>query len=103
MSMTTFPFFALDRHNDEFRLFVKVNKSINKRLDLTLSSLQSYTLMSLPIEGSLSMYELSKRIGVTCSSMTRIVYPLVRKGLVDRGHDNEDRRIVQISLTKKER
>lgn len=66
-----------------------------------ISSSQSYTLMSIPQEGSLSMYEISKIMGIACSSMTRIVNPLVKKGLIQRGTDETDRRIVLINLTKK--
>lgn len=60
---------------------------------------QGYTLLSLPQEGHLSMNELSEAMGITCSTMTRIVDPLVNKKLVQRKTDDEDRRIVRVSLT----
>lgn len=64
---------------------------------------QGYAVLTLPREGSLSMYELSEAIGITGSTMTRIVDPLVNKGLVQRKTDDEDRRIVRVSLTEQGR
>lgn len=46
------------------------------------------------------MNELSEAMGITGSTMTRIVDPLVHKKLVQRKPDEEDRRIVRVSLTE---
>ena len=65
-----------------------------------VSSSQGYAMLSLPQEGSLTMNELSERMELSCSTMTRIVDPLVNKMFVQRKSDYEDRRIVRISLTE---
>lgn len=60
---------------------------------------QGYALMFLPQEGNLSMNDLSEVMGIANSTMTRVIDPLVKKGLVQRAPDDEDRRIVRVSLT----
>lgn len=62
---------------------------------------QGYTLLSLPQEGTLSMNELSDAMEMACSTMTRLVDPLVSKELVYRKPDDVDRRIVRVGLTAK--
>ncbi len=60
---------------------------------------QSYTIMSLPRDGDLAMNALSQALGVAGSTATRMVDQLVRKQLVTRRQDPEDRRVVRVSLT----
>ena len=60
---------------------------------------QGYTVLRLPHEGTLSMNELSKSMGVDNSTMTRMVDQLVQKGLVLRHLDDTDRRVVRVGLT----
>ncbi|NJD03594.1 MAG: winged helix-turn-helix transcriptional regulator [Ruminiclostridium sp.] len=69
----------------------------------SVTSSQGYSLLSLPQEGSLTMNEMSETMGIACSTMTRIVDPLVDKKLVRRDPDAEDRRIVRVSLTEQGR
>ncbi len=64
---------------------------------------QGYTMLSLPEEGTLSMNELSKTMGVDNSTMTRMVDQLVDKHLVYRKADEKDRRLVRIGLTERGR
>lgn len=64
---------------------------------LTLS--QCYTIEALGQKGSLTMNELSGELGVTVSTMTRIITVLVRDGVVLRQENPQDRRQVKIQLT----
>ncbi len=64
---------------------------------------QSGTLLALPEAASLSMNELSQAMGLAGCTMTRVVDELVRKDLVSRGPDPEDRRIVRVELTERGR
>lgn len=68
-----------------------------------VTSSQGYTLLALPRQGHLSMNELSEAMGVANSTMTRMVDQLVRKGLVQRRPDDEDRRMVQVRLSEQGR
>lgn len=60
---------------------------------------QSYTILSFPEKGTLSMNELSKTMNVDNSTMTRMVDQLVGKALVCRKPDEKDRRLVRVGLT----
>lgn len=60
---------------------------------------QGYTLLSLPLKGSMTMNDLSSAMGLANSTTTRVVDELVRKGFVHRKSDNADRRVVKIELT----
>ena len=62
---------------------------------------QCYTIETLAQGGGLSMHELSKDMGVTMSTMTRVIDVLVRDGVVARGSNPEDRRKVCVELTAK--
>lgn len=64
-----------------------------------ITATQGYTLLAFPNEADLSMNELSEQMGLASSTMTRMVDHLVRKGLVGRQHDEDDRRVVRVSLT----
>lgn len=69
-----------------------------QQLDVTAS--QGYILLALPEMDSISMNDLSIKMRLANSTMTRMVDQLVLKGMVDRAQDNQDRRIVLIRLTK---
>jgi DNA-binding MarR family transcriptional regulator len=64
-----------------------------------VTSSQGGTLLSLPLNKTLKMIELSNAMSVDNSTMTRMVDQLVEKGLVLRKADEKDRRLVQIGLT----
>lgn len=64
---------------------------------------QCYTVESLARKGMLTMNELSKDVGVTISTMTRIIDILTRDGIVDRKRNQKDRRQVCVKLSKKGR
>lgn len=62
---------------------------------------QAYTLLTLPSAVSITMNDLSAKMELASSTMTRMVDQLVAKGLVERQHDEEDRRVVWVKLTVK--
>jgi len=61
---------------------------------------QCYVLIELQKSTELTMNELSDRMNLNTSTMTRIVNNLVRDGLIERSKDKEDRRVVVVGLTK---
>lgn len=60
---------------------------------------QGYTILTLPESDSMTMNALSETMGLANSTMTRMVDQLVDKGFVRRTTDDEDRRVVRVSLT----
>jgi DNA-binding MarR family transcriptional regulator len=64
-----------------------------------VTSSQGGTILSLPLNKTLKMIDLSNAMNVDNSTMTRMVDQLVDKGLVLRKADEKDRRLVQIGLT----
>lgn len=62
---------------------------------------QCYALLELKKAGSLTMNELSERMNLNTSTMTRIMDNLVRDQYVIRDRDEADRRVVVVSLTDK--
>ncbi len=79
------------------RNYEKCDRECVKQLDVTVS--QAATIFCFPEEGSLTMRGLSELMGLAESTMTRTVDQLVAKELVQRELDNEDRRVVRVSLT----
>lgn len=69
-------------------------------LEHGVTAAQGYTLLCLPRKGGMAMSDLSEAMGLAGSTMTRMVDPLVQKGLASRAPDNEDRRIVRVALTE---
>ncbi len=67
--------------------------------DVTVSQLR--VLLALHTSGTSSMRELAATVGVVPSTATGIVDALVKKGLVSRKHDLNDRRQVICSLSPK--
>lgn len=62
---------------------------------------QCYTLLELEKSGSITMNELSDRMNLSSSTMTRIMDNLVRDGYIERQKSSEDRRLVIVSLSDK--
>jgi DNA-binding MarR family transcriptional regulator len=72
-----------------------------KGLDVPLAQLKS--LFMIASKGSTSVGKLSDDLGVTPGDVTGIVDRLVRQGLVSRGEDPEDRRVIVLQATDKGR
>ncbi len=68
--------------------------------NLTITGSQGYTLLAIPDRDSISMNDLSLKMRLAGSTMTRMVDALVQKGLADRQPDVEDRRVVRVRLTE---
>lgn len=79
------------------RLTYILEKSTFKLKGFTSS--QAYTLLELLENGELSMREISQRMALDCSTMTRNISKLVDLGLVERCSCHSDRRITRISLS----
>ena len=71
------------------------------QIDLTLPQLKTMVVLAGP--GSIRMSQLSQMLGTNLSTMTGIVDRLVERGLVERGADPEDRRIVLVQLAEQGR
>jgi DNA-binding MarR family transcriptional regulator len=65
------------------------------------TSSQCYSLIEILKSGSLTMNELSDRMNLDTSTMTRVIDKLVRDELIKRDRDEADRRIVLVTLTEK--
>ncbi len=61
---------------------------------------QCYTLLELKKTSGLTMNELSEKMNLNTSTMTRIINNLVRDGYVQRSREEGDRRIVLVGLTE---
>ena len=62
---------------------------------------QCYVLLELKKINNLTMNELSEKMNLNTSTMTRIINNLVRDGFIQRLRDESDRRIVLVMLTDK--
>ncbi len=60
---------------------------------------QAYTLLAVPNGEPVTMNALSEKMGLAHSTMTHTVDLLVKKKLVERKSDPEDRRVVRIRVT----
>ncbi len=67
--------------------------------DLSLSYVHALAL--LQAEGPLSMSRLADRMGVSLPNATGIIGRMEERGLVEREHDERDRRVVHARLTDK--
>jgi MarR family transcriptional regulator, organic hydroperoxide resistance regulator len=63
------------------------------------TSTQCYVLLEILKVQSLTMNELSDKLNLNSSTMTRVIDNLVRDGYITRTRDEVDRRIVLVSLT----
>jgi DNA-binding MarR family transcriptional regulator len=57
-------------------------------------------LITLAISGPLSVSDLAERTGMTVAHASLVVGELARAGLVDRNHDERDRRRIIVSLSE---
>ena len=69
--------------------------------DLDISSQQMGILMSLTLGLGATPFELSKLLGIDTGLMTRMLDKLEAKELLERSRSLEDRRVVNLALTKK--
>lgn len=67
--------------------------------DLDITGQQAAVLLSIP-RGAATPHELSKLLGIDTGLMTRMVDKLEVRGLLTRNRSLEDRRMVNLTLTK---
>lgn len=85
-----------------FRVLPMLRKRM-LRLDLLQSQYgiplsHAQVLMMLNDSGSMSVSEISKRLGIAKPNITPLVDRLISSGLVDRVRDTEDRRVVNVVI-----
>ena len=68
--------------------------------DLDITSQQMGILLSLRQDVATTPFELSKHLGIDTGLMTRMLDKLETKGLLERSRSIEDRRVVNLKLTK---
>ena len=64
-----------------------------------ISSTQLHVLFMLMSDGPSTMSRLADSLGVSLSNVTGLVDRMVENGLVERGRDSDDRRVVTVSTT----
>lgn len=69
--------------------------------DLDITSQQMGILVSMKHRLAATPFELSKLLGIDTGLMTRMLDKLEAKGLLKRSRSADDRRVVNLSLTKK--
>ena len=70
------------------------------KLEMSLSRFELVALMTTEKSQNVTMSILAQKIAVPMSTATGIVDRLVKKGLLERGRSDEDRRVVTVSLTE---
>ena len=68
--------------------------------ELGVTASQGYILLALPETGSLTMNDLSIKMKLANSTMTRMADQLIQKNMITRESDLDDRRIVRVRLTE---
>ncbi|MCO4774350.1 MAG: winged helix-turn-helix transcriptional regulator [Deltaproteobacteria bacterium] len=87
------------RMSDLVRRLQLLERDALASLELTLP--QAHALHALRGAGSLRMQELAASLGLAQSTVTRLVAPLKRMGLLDRRPDRKDGRATRAFLTEK--
>ncbi len=85
------------RMSDLIRRLQLLERESKAELDLTLP--QAHAIHALDAAGSLRMQELAATLGLAQSTVTRLVAPLKRVGLLDRRPDRNDGRATRAFLT----
>lgn len=66
-----------------------------------LSITEIHTVEAVGLYGSKTMSEISAELEITMGTLTTAVDKLIRKGYLERSRSDSDRRIVNVSLTKR--
>jgi long-chain acyl-CoA synthetase len=82
----------------------RVTAWLAKRVEFALAqvdlTLPQYRVLGILVEGSAAASGLAGRLAVRPSSVTAIIDGLVARGLVDRSHQEDDRRRIALRLTE---
>jgi len=89
--------------NPSVGTYGRVTSWLSKRVELTLAQMEltlpQYRVLGILAEGSADASGLAGRLAVRPSSVTAIIDGLVARGLVDRRHEECDRRRIALRLT----
>jgi DNA-binding MarR family transcriptional regulator len=96
--MTTERIMNFREHLRHFERAIEIQNSSNCCCGVTLT--QCHTLMELDKQDNISLKDLSERLYLDKSTLSRIVEGLVNLGLVDRDIPKNNRRTILIKLTK---
>jgi long-chain acyl-CoA synthetase len=81
----------------------RVTAWLSKRVEVALTqvdlTLPQYRVLGILVEGRAAASGLAGRLAVRPSSVTAIIDGLVARGLVDRAHEEDDRRRIALRLT----
>jgi DNA-binding MarR family transcriptional regulator len=97
------------KNDDEYNEFLFLMSQLARKLNILdrdeklcygVTVQQSYIIEVLCRHGSLTMNELSKKVGVAVSTMTRICDVIVRNGITKRRINPADRRQIYMELTE---
>lgn len=83
-----------------FTLFRKISALITEQLEEHLTIEQHYAIRYLVVYGPCTVSELAEALLVKPSAVTAQMNRLVSRGLVQRIRNEEDRRVVYLSLTE---
>ena len=73
-------------------------RKLSSKFDLTLS--QSLLLIYVPFEG-ITISDLSDKLGVDISTMTRNIQRIEKQGLIERSKNLDDKRSIKLHLSKR--
>tara|TARA_Y100001968_G_scaffold59198_1_gene50260 strand:- start:181 stop:603 length:423 start_codon:yes stop_codon:yes gene_type:complete len=73
-------------------------RKLSSKFDLTLS--QSLLLIYVPFEG-ITISDLSDKLGVDISTMTRNIQRIEKQGLIERSKNLDDKRSIKLNLSKR--
>lgn len=97
----------MDKQIDMLKRFIRLNSEMRKVIwnpevnaQFTIGRKQLATLTALNDKGELNMTNLAREVGVSNQQLTKIVDVLVRRNLVQRGSNPNNRRVVLVSLTQ---
>ncbi|MCR5815446.1 MAG: MarR family transcriptional regulator [Ruminococcus sp.] len=88
--------------NSLFRIYPVCRKLVFDTFDKKkygITRTQQVIMLTLGVNGSLTMSGLASKINTSNEQATRAVAQLVEKGFIERMHDSANRRIIRIKLT----
>ena len=91
------------------RMLVEVYDDVNRIEEYSIKSgafrdlsiTEIHTVEAVGLYGSKTMSEIAASLEITMGTLTTAVDKLIRKGYLERNRSNTDRRIVNVSLSKK--
>lgn len=73
---------------------------LNSKISQHLSVQEAHALVSIGAAGSMTMGAIADRLQLSVSSMTTVIDKLEKKKFVARGRQKDDRRVVEVTLTR---